>query len=53
MVCLSPYFNFHILLQLLFLKSVCAMAPMALAAFVAVSRIADYKHAPCDVNAGW
>ncbi|KAG2425484.1 hypothetical protein HXX76_013693 [Chlamydomonas incerta] len=38
--------------QLLFLKSICAMAPMALAAFVAVSRIADYKHAPSDVNAG-
>ncbi|KAG2440652.1 hypothetical protein HYH02_010231 [Chlamydomonas schloesseri] len=38
--------------QLLFLKSICVIAPMALAAFVAVSRIADYKHAPCDVNAG-
>ncbi|KAG2488392.1 hypothetical protein HYH03_013078 [Edaphochlamys debaryana] len=38
--------------QLLFLKMVCAIAPMALAAFVAVSRIADYKHAPADVNAG-
>ncbi|GLC47275.1 hypothetical protein PLESTF_000926400 [Pleodorina starrii] len=38
--------------QLLFLKSVLAVAPMALAMFVAVSRIADYKHAPADVNAG-
>ncbi len=40
-------------LQLLFLKSVLAVAPIALALFVAVSRIADYKHAPADVNAGW
>ncbi|GIL67505.1 hypothetical protein Vafri_20865 [Volvox africanus] len=38
--------------QLLFLKSVLAVAPMALALFVAVSRIADYKHSPADVNAG-
>ncbi|EFJ45779.1 hypothetical protein VOLCADRAFT_121142 [Volvox carteri f. nagariensis] len=38
--------------QLLFLKSVLALAPLALALFVAVSRIADYKHSPADVNAG-
>ncbi|KXZ45577.1 hypothetical protein GPECTOR_53g163 [Gonium pectorale] len=38
--------------QLLFLKAVLVVAPLALATFVAVSRIADYKHNPADVNAG-
>ncbi|GFR51605.1 hypothetical protein Agub_g14029 [Astrephomene gubernaculifera] len=38
--------------QPLFLKCILAVGPLALATFVAVSRIADYKHHPSDVNAG-
>ncbi len=39
--------------QLLFLKASLALSPVVLATFVAVSRIADYKHNVSDVNAGW
>lgn len=35
-----------------FLIASLCLIPMGVAAFVAVSRIADYKHDPSDVNAG-
>lgn len=39
-------------LQAHFAVAVLCLLPLALAAFVAATRITDYKHAPADVNAG-